>query len=89
MTETPYDSPIRRASSSSWSAIAVRSGQLRAQRQVERHLEHVDGGDLRPALGGEARGDIEGVVRRLTAHDRHQQAAVLEREGRPDRRRAA
>ena len=26
MTEMPYDSPIRRASSSSWSAIAIWSG---------------------------------------------------------------
>ena len=64
--------------------LAVRErlelGHVVRERAVERHLDHRHGDDARPALGGEPAGDVERLVRRLARHDRHEDAAVLERE---------
>ncbi len=61
--------------------------QLCAQRQFERDLEHRHRRDLGAALGREARGDVERVVRGAAGQHGHEQASVLERQSRAVRRR--
>ena len=72
--------------------LAVRAllllGQLRAQRQVERDLEHRHGCDLRAALGREARGHVERVVGGAGPAARARASAGTRAPAR-DRRRAA
>ena len=68
--------------------LVVRSvlelGQVVVERPAERHLEHVQRHDPGPALGGEAAGDVERVVRGLAGDDGYEEPPVLERERRAE-----
>ena len=59
----------------------------RVDRHVHRHLDRADGDDLRPALGGEPRGDGHGLVHLEPLQDRDEDAPVVERVGRPEQHR--
>ena len=63
--------------------------QIGVERELERHDDDAEQHDPARALGGEPGRDLDGLPGRVASDDRHEDRAVLEREGRPERNRRA